>query len=87
MLIWSICLFFISAVQAQEADAKFVKAMEKALSGLDTLQTAEQWLAASNKFERIAQKHDHTFNCFGCIFCNRWIYWISRCLSSSAQIE
>jgi len=57
MLIIGICLLFASAaLQAQEPDAKFVKAMEKALSGMDTLKTEEQWLAASNKFERIAQK-------------------------------
>ncbi|MBK6994101.1 MAG: hypothetical protein IPH31_03950 [Lewinellaceae bacterium] len=43
-------------MQEQTTDEKFVKAMEKALSGLDTLKTAEQWLAASNNFERIAQK-------------------------------
>ena len=30
--------------------------MEKALSGMDTLQTAEQWLEAANNFERIALK-------------------------------
>ncbi|MBC7777645.1 MAG: hypothetical protein H7246_19580 [Phycisphaerae bacterium] len=47
---------FALAMQAQTANEKFVKAMEKALSGIDTLKTAEQWLAASNNFERIAQK-------------------------------
>ncbi len=49
------CLFAL-AVQAQTANEKFVKAMEKALSGTDTLKTAEQWQTASNNFERIAQK-------------------------------
>ncbi len=47
---------FALAMQAQTPNEKFVKAMEKALSGIDTLKTAEQWLAASNNFERIAQK-------------------------------
>jgi len=47
---------FALAMQAQTTNEKFVKAMEKALSGMDTLKTAEQWLAASNNFERIAQK-------------------------------
>lgn len=57
MLFIGLCLLFASAaLQAQEPNAKFVKAMEKALSGMDTLKTPEQWLAASNKFERIAQK-------------------------------
>lgn len=53
--ITALCLI-VFAVQAQTAHDKFVKAMEKALSGMDTLKTAEQWLAASNNFERIAQK-------------------------------
>lgn len=52
----SALLLFALATQAQTTNEKFVKAMEKALSGLDTLTTAEQWLAASNNFERIAQK-------------------------------
>ena len=53
--ITAICLFTF-AVQAQTASEKYVKAMEKALSGLDSLKTSEQWLMASNNFERIAQK-------------------------------
>ena len=44
------------AVQAQTPNEKYVKAMEKALLGLDSLKTSEAWLAASNNFERIAQK-------------------------------
>ncbi|MCC6461507.1 MAG: hypothetical protein IT260_13625 [Saprospiraceae bacterium] len=51
-------LLFLSlalAVSAQAND-KFVKAMEKALAGLDSMKTPEQWLAKSNMFERIAQK-------------------------------
>ena len=54
----SIAALFLFAwsAQAQTTNEKFVKAMEKALSGMDTLTTAEQWLAASNNFERIAQK-------------------------------
>lgn len=45
------------AAQAQGSPQdKFVRAMEKALSGMDTLITAEQWQTASNNFERIAQK-------------------------------
>ncbi len=52
-----IALFlFVMSIQAQQANPKFVNAMEKALSGLDSLQTAEQWLIASNNFERIALK-------------------------------
>lgn len=47
---------FALAAQAQTPNEKFVKAMEKALSGMDTLKTAEQWQTASNNFERIAQK-------------------------------
>ena len=50
-----LCLFAFAS-QAQTPNEKFVKAMEKALSGMDTLKTAEQWQAASNNFERIAQK-------------------------------
>lgn len=53
--IFTLFLFTFS-MQAQTINEKFVKAMEKALSGVDTLKTAEQWLAASNNFERIAQK-------------------------------
>ena len=49
------CLLVLS-IQAQNTNEKFVKAMEKALSGLDTLSTPEHWIAASNNFERIAQK-------------------------------
>jgi len=49
-------ILFTFSMQAQTTNEKFVKAMEKALTGLDTLKTAEQWLAASNNFERIAQK-------------------------------
>jgi len=54
----SITTLFLFALllQAQTPNEKFVKAMEKALSGIDTLKTAEQWLATSNNFERIAQK-------------------------------
>ena len=44
------------SMQAQTGNEKFVKAMEKALAGIDSLQTSDQWLAASNNFERIAQK-------------------------------
>ena len=47
---------FVFAIQAQTTNEKFVKAMEKALLGIDSLHTAEQWLTASNNFERIAQK-------------------------------
>jgi hypothetical protein len=52
-----ILLFFglATGLQAQ-ANPKYVKAMEKALSGLDTLKTGADWLAKSNMFERIAQK-------------------------------
>ena len=48
--------FLVFSMQAQSVNEKFIKAMEKALSGMDSLKTAEQWLAASNNFERIAQK-------------------------------
>jgi len=48
--------FLALFAQAQTPNEKFVKAMEKALSGMDTLKTAEQWQTASNNFERIAQK-------------------------------
>ena len=59
-----ICLLlgFTTGLYAQSiekpapANEKFVKAMEKALAGMDTLKTAEQWQAKSNVFERIAQK-------------------------------
>lgn len=53
--ILSFCLFAM-AIQAQNTNEKFVKAMEKALAGMDTLKTAEQWIESSNNFERIAQK-------------------------------
>jgi hypothetical protein len=49
-------LFLAQFAQAQAPNEKFIKAMEKALSGMDTLKTPEAWLAASNNFERIAQK-------------------------------
>lgn len=55
LAILSFCLLAV-AMQAQNANEKFVKAMEKALSGMDTLKTAEQWVECSNSFERIAQK-------------------------------
>lgn len=55
LFILIVSLFAFTA-QAQTPNEKFVKAMEKALSGMDTLQTAEQWQTASNNFERIAQK-------------------------------
>jgi hypothetical protein len=44
------------AAQAQTPNDKYIGAMEKALSGMDTIQTAEQWLDFANKFERIASK-------------------------------
>lgn len=44
-----------ASLQAQ-TNAKYIKAMEKALEGLDSLNTGEKWLAKSNQFERIAQK-------------------------------
>ena len=54
-----IALFLASTVsisaQAQ-GNAKYIKAMEKAVGGLDTLRTGAQWLEKSNQFERIAQK-------------------------------
>ena len=53
--ILSICLFAV-ALQAQSANNKFVKAMEKSLAGMDTLNTSELWLEFSNNFERIALK-------------------------------
>jgi hypothetical protein len=54
----SIIAFFLLVIslQAQDPNPKFVKAMEKALAGMDTLKTAEQWLGFSNSFERIALK-------------------------------
>ncbi len=55
LAILSFCLFAV-AMQGQNTNEKFVKAMEKALSGMDTLKTAEQWVECSNSFERIAQK-------------------------------
>ena len=55
MLFFCLFLGLAAGVRAQ-SDDKFVKAMEKALAGMDTLKTAEQWLARSNAFERIAQK-------------------------------
>lgn len=51
-----VILFLALAAQAQTVNEKYLKAMEKALSGMDTLKTPDQWLAASNNFERIAQK-------------------------------
>jgi hypothetical protein len=50
----ALCLITV-AVQAQ-TNEKFVKAMEKALSGLDTLKTSDQWIQSANAFERIALK-------------------------------
>lgn len=47
---------FSLTLQAQQANEKYVKAMKKAIAGLDTLQTAELWLETSNTFERIATK-------------------------------
>lgn len=49
-------LLFAASLQAQKPNEKFVKAMEKALAGMDTLKTAEEWLELSNNFERIALK-------------------------------
>ena len=53
LLLALLCL--TARAQAQTND-RYVQAMEKALAGLDTLRTADQWLARSNTFERIAQK-------------------------------
>lgn len=55
LLFFALCAC-TSVVQAQTSQEKYLKAMEKALSCLDTLKTPEQWLTASNNFERIAQK-------------------------------
>jgi hypothetical protein len=44
------------AAGAQTTSAKYIQTMEKALVGMDTLKTTEQWQARSNTFERIAQK-------------------------------
>ncbi|MEZ4941737.1 MAG: hypothetical protein R3D58_12735 [Saprospiraceae bacterium] len=44
-----------AGIQAQ-SNPKYLAAMEKALAGMDTLSTGDQWLAKSNMFERIAQK-------------------------------
>ncbi|MBL7802222.1 MAG: hypothetical protein JNL02_00685 [Saprospiraceae bacterium] len=46
----------VLASVATAQNAKYVQAMEKALAGMDTLKTPEEWLARSNSFERIAQK-------------------------------
>ncbi len=50
-------LFVASAalLTAQE-NPKYIRAMEKAVAGLDTLKTGAEWLERSNQFERIAQK-------------------------------
>lgn len=56
VLAYAVFALLAWSMQAQTGNEKFVKAMEKALSGMDSLQTSEQWLAASNNFERIAQK-------------------------------
>jgi hypothetical protein len=49
-------LLLLATSASAQSNAKFIAAMEKALAGLDTLQTAAQWQEASNRFERIAQK-------------------------------
>lgn len=49
------CLFAVMAA-AQSTNEKYVKAMEKVLGSLDSIKTADQWLEASNSFERIALK-------------------------------
>lgn len=52
-------LLFLAALAisvAHAQDDKFVKVMEKAIASMDTLKTYEDWLSASNRFERIAQK-------------------------------
>ncbi|HNL39562.1 MAG TPA: hypothetical protein PKH43_10520, partial [Saprospiraceae bacterium] len=49
-------MLFAFAWNATGQNAKYTQAMEKALAGMDTLKTADEWLARSNSFERIAQK-------------------------------
>ncbi|MEI6409619.1 MAG: hypothetical protein WCR52_09575 [Bacteroidota bacterium] len=56
ILLLFVFALFVTQTQAQKYNEKFVKAMEKALTGMDSLSTAEQWQERSNNFERIAQK-------------------------------
>ncbi|HND89122.1 MAG TPA: hypothetical protein PK971_12385 [Saprospiraceae bacterium] len=56
LFIAALCAFTWVAQAQTTPNEKFLRAMEKALSGMDTLKTPEQWLSASNNFERIAQK-------------------------------
>jgi len=56
ILLLFVFALFVTQTQAQKYNEKFVKAMEKALMGMDSLSTAEQWQERSNNFERIAQK-------------------------------
>lgn len=49
-------MLFAFAWNATGQNAKYTQAMEKALAGMDTLKTVDEWLARSNSFERIAQK-------------------------------
>jgi hypothetical protein len=49
-------LLLAVAAGAQTTSVKYLQSMEKALAGMDTIKTAEQWQARANTFERIAQK-------------------------------
>ena len=78
LFILIVSLFALTA-QAQAPNEKFVKAMEKALSGMDTLKTAEQWQTASNNFERIAQKEPKEWlAAYYVAFCQTMIFNMSK---------
>lgn len=50
-------LLLAATLSAQTSpNPRYVKAMESALAGMDSLQSSEQWIASANNFERIAQK-------------------------------
>ncbi len=49
-------LLLLAGTTQAQTNEKYVAAMEKALAGMDTLKTTEQWQTKSNAFERIAQK-------------------------------
>lgn len=52
--LFTIICFMSITVASQAQSAKFNDAMTKALAEMDTLKTGDQFMAMSNKFERIA---------------------------------
>lgn len=71
-------LLFLAAGAQAQTNEKYVKAMEKALAGLDTTRSVSDWLERSNTFERIAQKES-----------GEWLpaYYVALCQSMLFNLD